>query len=170
MHIHPLTIACLLAGFLALQVHAQEADSIVSESRDAASAYMGTINFIVGRLGSECLAPLGRTETAKEFAGAWQQRNARYYTASIKYMGKRLDSAQKSGGNITRDAVLKEYTTAVRGGGEASVNDWFTKGKGTKSDICKRAVTLIESGAMDINPTMPMYGELESLVRWAEEN
>jgi hypothetical protein len=158
---------CLLALLFSSEAAvSQTAESVHSESRDAASAYIGTTNFVVGRLGKECLALLGRTESPQVFVQAWQQRNAKYFDASRKYMGKRLDQALASGGPERRDAVLREYTVAVRGGGEASVNDWFRRG--AKEDVCKRAVGLIDGGAMDVSPKMPIFGELESLVSWAE--
>lgn len=151
-----------------LGASAQNNDSVTSESRDAASAYMGTTNFVVGRLGRECLSLLGRPETPKEFVGAWQQRNAKYYSASMKYMVKRLDVALASGGANARDDVARAYGTAVRRNGEGAVADWFSKG--SKEDVCKRAVALIDAGAMDVSPKVPIYGELEALATWAKAN
>jgi hypothetical protein len=165
---YPLILVTLLIGFYTFSVNAQDGETLTSESRDAASAYMGTMNFVVGRLGLECLSLIGRSETPKEFANAWQQRNAKYFSASIKYMGKRLDAALSSGGIGARDAVLYEYSSAVRRDGEASVADWFRKGN--KEDTCKRAVALIDAKAMDVSAKVPMYGELEALASWAEAN
>jgi hypothetical protein len=149
-------------------VSAQDSDALISESRDAASAFMGATNFVVGRLGLECLSLLGRPETPKEFVGAWQQRNAKYFSASIKYMGKRLDAALSSGGTAARDSIYREYSYAIKRDGEGSVADWFRKGN--KEDICKRAIALIDTGAMDVNAKVPIYEELEALASWAESN
>lgn len=161
-------LSALLFSFATFGANAQSGDSVTSESRDAASAYMGTANFVVGRLGRECLSLLGRTETPKEFVGTWQQRNAKYYSASMKYMVKRLDISLAVGGAPARDAVAREYGAAVRRDGEGSVADWFRKGN--KEDVCKRVVALIDSGAMDVSPKVPIYGELEALATWAEAN
>lgn len=86
----------------------------------------------------------------------------------MKYMVKRLDIALATGGANVRDAVAREYGTAVRRDGEGSVADWFNKG--SKEDVCKRAVALIDAGAMDVSPKVPIYGELEALATWAEAN
>lgn len=161
-------LSALLLSAATLGANAQTSDVVTSESRDAASAYMGTTNFVVGRLGRECLPLLGRSETPQEFVSAWQQRNAKYYAASMKYMVKRLDIALATGGTNVRDAVAREYGTAVRRDGEGSVADWFSKG--SKEDVCKRAIALIDAGAMDISPKAPIYGELEALVSWAKAN
>jgi hypothetical protein len=32
-----------------------------------------------------------------------------------------------------------------------------------------RAITLLDTGALDISPKVPMYSEIEALVRWAEQ-
>ena len=165
MRIH--TVAVLIVSVLASQTAMpQSADAIYAEYRDAASAYIGTNNFIVGRLGAECLSMLGRTESPKEFVQAWQQRNAKYLAASIKYMGKRLDGELTSGGAERRDAVLRDYSAAVQNDGQLAANKWLSRG--TQEDACKRAIAAIEAGAMDISPKSPMYGEIEALVSWAQ--
>ena len=163
-----LILTMLFIGTSSFGVNAQDSDALISESRDAASAFMGTTNFVVGRLGLECLSLLGRPETPKRFVGAWQQRNAKYFSASIKYMGKRLDAALSSGGTVARDSVLREYSSAVKRDGEGSVADWFRKGN--KEGTCKRAIALIDTGAMDVSTKVPIYDELEALASWAELN
>lgn len=154
--------ACCLA-LLAPHLHADEA--IARESRDAAAAFMATMNFVVGRLGLECLAEVGRTETPKDFTLAWRQRNADYYAATTAYMTHRLEVAQASGGDQLRETVMREYVTKVRQNGEASVVEWFRTG--TRQDACRRAIAAIDAGAMDVSAKAPIHAELKALVDWA---
>jgi hypothetical protein len=140
---------------------------VVTESRDASAAYIGTANFIVGRMGRECLGLLNRSETPQEYVAMWQKRNARYYAASTTYMSLRLKEAERAGGPEREDKVAAAYMQSVRGDGEASVRNTFSKGE--KSDVCNRWIQLIDSGAFDINSNSPMYGELNELVKYFEQ-
>lgn len=161
-----LILLLLLTADVSIAASPGQSDSPYSESRDAASAYIGTNNFLIGRFGAECLPLVGRTESPKEFVQAWQQRNAKYFAASVKYMGKRLDDALAKGGVEQRDAVLREYAVAVRGNGAKAVDEWL--GKGTKEEACKRAIIAIDAGKFDISPSIPIYDELEALAAWAQ--
>jgi len=160
-----LTAAVLLTSF-ATVVSAQTPDAATSESRDASIAYIGTANFVVGRVGRDCLVMLGRTETPQAFVAAWQQRNVKYLMASQKYMDARFGEAEATGGKEKRNAVMSALTAAVRTGAESTVKSWLDRPN--RDEACKRSVALIESGAYDFLPTSPMYGELESLVSWAQ--
>lgn len=142
------------------------AQSLSSESRDASTAYIGTANFVVGRVGRDCLTLIGRTETPQAFVGVWQQRNIKYLKASQKYLDLRFDEAEKAGGPEKRKAIASELTMAVRSGAESTVKSWLDRPD--KGEACKRAVALIESGAYDFSPTSPMFAELESLVSWSQ--
>jgi hypothetical protein len=155
-----LTISlCTVAG-------AQSLSSATSESRDASTAYIGTSNFVVGRVGRDCLNLLGRTETPQEFVGVWQQRNIKYLKASQKYLDLRFEEAERTGGPERRKAIMSELTITVRSGSESTVKSWLDRPD--KAEACKRAVALIESGTYDFSPTSPMFTELESLVAWAQ--
>lgn len=141
--------------------------SPTTESRDASLAYIGTANFVVGRVGRDCLGLLGRSETPQAFVATWQQRNARYIQASAKYMEFRLQEAQSLGGNERREGVLRALTTAVQSSAGQTLASWL--GRGDKLDGCKRAVGLIERGSYDFSKSSPMFGELESLAQWASQ-
>jgi hypothetical protein len=161
--------AFLLTALLAPLAWAQQPapTPATSESRDAAMAYVGTGNFIVGRLARECLAMVGRSETPQEFVAQWQQRNAQYMAASEKYMNKRLEEAVASGGADKREAVLQSMRTAVLSGGEQAVRGMLQNGR--REEACMRAISLLDAGALDISPKTPIYPELEALVRWAQQ-
>ncbi len=156
----------LLATMTLQTVWAQPAEVVASESRDAATAYIGTSNFIVGRIGRDCLALVGRNDTPQQFVGNWQQRNLKYVAASAKYMEKRLDEAQTSGGIEKRNAVVREVTTIVQNNGGATVRSWIERGD--KLEACKRAIAIVDAGGMDISPRVPMFSELEALAVWAQ--
>jgi len=156
----------LLIALTMQTVKAQSAEPIASESRDAATAYVGTSNFVVGRLGRDCLSLVGRTDTPQQFVGNWQQRNLRYVAASAKYMEKRLEEAQASGGLEKRNAVVREVTSIVQNNGSATVRSWIERGD--KQEACKRAIAIVEAGGMDISPRIPMFNEIEALAVWAQ--
>jgi hypothetical protein len=150
----------------AAQSSSQAADLATSESRDASTAYLGTANFVVGRVGRDCLGLIGRTETPQAFAATWQQRNMKYLMASQKYMEARLGEAEAAGGPEKRSAVMNALSAAVRNGAETTVKSWLDRPE--KLDACRRAVALVDSGKFDISATSPMYAELESLVAWSQ--
>jgi hypothetical protein len=146
---------------------AQQQSTIASESRDASLAYIGTMNFIVGRVGSECLSTLGRSESPQKFVAAWQQRNTKHLNAAAMYMEKRLEEAQANGGAEKKASVFRAVTSVSRANGETVIRSWFAKD--TKEVACERAVGLVEAGAFDFTPKMPMFSELESLALWAQK-
>lgn len=156
-----LTLVLLLSSFS----HAQATDAVASESRDASTAYLGTTNFVVGRVGRDCLALVGRSETPQAFVSVWQQRNLKYLAASQKYMTARLEEAEKAGGVDRRNTIVTALNSAVRSNAEVTVKGWLDRPD--KQEACKRAVAFIESGAYDVSNTTPMFGELENLVSWA---
>ena len=161
-------IAALLAALLVLPAaQAQQATSATTKSRDDASIYVSTGNFIVGRIAGECLALVGRSESPQEFVGQWRQRNARYVMASAKYMDRRMEEAVASGGAGQREELLRELRKAVQGPGETVVRNWLQHGR--REESCMRAVTLLDTGALDISSRTPIYADLEALVRWAEQ-
>lgn len=164
IYLHIFAIA--LVASITTTANAQTASPATSESRDASIAYIGTANFVVGRVGRECLAMLGRTETPQAFVAVWQQRNAKYLIASQKYMDARFGEAEATGGKEKRNAIIGALNSAVRSGGESTVKSWLDRPN--RDEACKRSVALIESGTYDFSPTSPMYGELESLVAWAQ--
>jgi hypothetical protein len=151
---------------LATSTHAQAPGAATSESRDASTAYIGTSNFVVGRVGRDCLALLGRSDTPQAFVGAWQQRNTKYLLATQKYMEARFAEAEKSGGVDGRNGIVSALNNAVRNGAETTIKLWLDRPD--KAEACKRAVSLIENGSYDFSPTTPMFKELEGLVEWAQ--
>jgi hypothetical protein len=166
-------VACsrLVMIFLALVLSplaavAESSGAIATESRDAASAYIGTNTFIVGRMAVECFGLLERPQSPQEYAAQWRQRNAKFYAASVTYMEQRLKGAEQAGGTAAKDAVLSSYTAAVRNNGAATVADFFRKGE--KMEVCRRVIGLMDGGAFDIKPGTPMYPELQALVQYFE--
>jgi hypothetical protein len=156
----------LAVAFAPLAAIADSNGGIATESRDAASAYIGTNNFIIGRMAVECFGLLERSQPPQEYAAQWRQRNAKFYAASVTYLGQRLKEAEQVGGPAAKDAVLAKLNTAVRGGGAATVADFFKKGE--KIDVCRRVIGLIDEGAFDIKPSSPLHSELLALVQYFE--
>ncbi|QHE86021.1 hypothetical protein [Hydrogenophaga sp. BPS33] len=97
----------------------------------------------------------------------WQARNVKYILASEKYMGARFAEDEAAGGVARRKATMDELTALVRRSGEAAVNAWLDHPD--KLQACRFAIAIIESGAYDISPKLPMYDEHESLVQWAQQ-
>jgi len=161
----PNLLLVLLCAF-SPSTFAQSKERVASESRDAVVGYIGTTNFIVGRIGRDCLGVLGRTDTPQQFVGAWQQRNAKYIVAVEKYMQRRLDEAFAEGGEKERDAVLRDVTSVASVNGGAIVRSWLDTGD--KQAACKRALLLVDKEAMDISSKSPMFSEIEALLAWFE--
>jgi hypothetical protein len=166
---HPVRLTVLVATLLLSgAAMAQSPLRVESESRDAAAAFVGTRNFMIGRIGRDCMPVLGRMETPQQFVQVWQGRNKKYYVSSIRYMSKRLDEALAEGSAAKRDTVLNAYVTNVQSNGDAAAKDWLSRGE--QKETCEHAVATIESGAADITPKMRMFDELEALVNWVQQH
>ncbi|HZN46468.1 MAG TPA: hypothetical protein VFB71_02490, partial [Ramlibacter sp.] len=113
----------LLAALAAPAAWAQPASALATKSRDDASIYVSTGNFIVGRIAAECLVLVGRSESPQEFVGQWRHRNARFVMASARYMDRRMEEAVAAGGAEKREALLRDLRKAVQGSGEAVVRN-----------------------------------------------
>ena len=165
---HPIRLTAISAALLLSGAAiAQSPLRVENESRDAAAAFVGTENFMIGRIGRDCMSVLGRMETPQQFVQAWQKRNSKYYVSSIQYMNKRLDEALAEGGTAKRDIVLNAYMTNVQRNGDAAAKDWLSRGE--PKQACERAVATIESGAADITPKVRMFDELEALAAWGQQ-
>lgn len=149
----------LLLPFMVLS----EEKKIASESRDAAAAYMGTMNFVVGRMAMECFDLLTRADTPKGFVDQWQKRNNPFYDAATFYMNERLAEAEKLNGREARNKLAAEYDIAVRRNGSVTVEGFFRQGE--KFEVCRRVISLIEVGTFDVSTKTPLYSELEALVK-----
>jgi hypothetical protein len=145
---------------------AQPASSFATPSRDSAAMFVAMSHFAVGRLGSECLAVVGRAESGKAFADAWKDRNAPFVAASVKYLDKRVEEAGAQGGPQRREAAQREIREVVQASGE---NLLRTLLQGRKEDGCMNAITLVETGVLDVNVKLPQYNELEALVLWSKQ-
>ncbi len=146
--------------------NAEVSGRIESESRDAATAYVFTQNFIVGRTARDCLENLGRADTPKSFITLWQKRNARYFSAASTYMNLRLAEAEALSGPPARNEVVNALNSEINQAGLRAVSAFFKRGE--KQDVCKRSIELIESGAFDIDARSPMFGELQALVQFVD--
>ncbi len=144
-----------------------QSTTVVSESRDASVAFLGTANFVVGRVGRDCLAPIGRTETAQAFVEVWQQRNAKYLFAMQKYLDARLTEARIAGGVDASDKIMRELTAAVQAGANAILKGFLDHPD--QFDACRKAIHFIDAGRFDVNQSMPIYSELEALANWARQ-
>jgi hypothetical protein len=157
----------LLYVFMVPAVASAEAPGhIASESRDAATAYVLTQNFIIGRTARDCFEILGRIDTPKSFVTLWQNRNAKYFSAALTYTNRRLAEAEALSGVTARNEVASALNSAISRAGSGAVSDFFEKGE--KREICKRVIGLMESGAFNIDSRSPMFGELQALVQFME--
>ncbi|MGE0484960.1 MAG: hypothetical protein AB7Q81_12535 [Gammaproteobacteria bacterium] len=164
---NPIRSAALVAGLcLATGVGAA---GVASESRDSSAAFVATQNFIVGRLGRDCLELLGRKESAGEYQQQWQRNNARYHEAAVRYMAARLAEIADE---AERDGIEAAYYDSVNRTGEAAVAQML--GKGEKLESCRHAITIVDAGKMNIDEFVVdtrqplMAARLEELVKWAQ--
>ena len=158
-----------MAAFLSLGAMAEGIGGrVATKARDSSAAFVATQNFIVGRLGRDCLSDIGRSETALEYQTKWQKDNAKYYGAATKYMEIRLAEIADP---ADRDALERSYYGSVQKTGEAAVSRQFSNG--SKSDVCKYAITLVDTGSMNIEEfgkanKLLIMQDLEELVEWAK--
>lgn len=142
------------------------ADSVESNARDASATFIETQHFIVGRIGRDCLAEIGRKETPLEFQQKWQHDNARYFDAARKYLATRLREIENP---AARDTVERAYYSSAQKTGEAATGQLFSKGP--KDEICKYALTLVDSGNMNVDEfgkatKLPIMQDIEDLATW----
>lgn len=161
---HVTLLSLLLIPVLAT---AETPTRVATESRDAATAYILTQTFIIGRTARDCFDTLGRTDTPKEFVTVWEKRNNRYFSAALTYMDRRLAEAEALAGVAARNNVAGALNAAIAKDGAGAVSDFFKKGE--KLEVCKRVIGLMESGAFDIDSRSPIYGELQALVSYVGE-
>lgn len=162
---HSLLLA--LFALAATAADAQEGKPTGSQSRDTATLTVTASNFAVGRVARECLAVVGRTESPQQFVEQWRGRNAPFVMASAKYIDKRLEEAAATGGPESREAWLRELRQAVQGRGDAIAMALLQRGR--REEACMNAVTLLDTGALDITPKTATYADIEALVRWAAQ-
>jgi len=137
--------------------------TIYTEPHNAASAAIGTANFIVGRMARECYAALGESESfVQSFTKSWQQRNEKYIRAATIYAANVLSYYERTKGSQAKEAALREYVSSVRGQGAATVEEWLAKGE--RADVCRRFRSHVEAGSLDMGPTHPLYKEATELV------
>lgn len=146
--------------------NAEALGKVASESRDAATAYILTQNFIVGRTARDCFPDLGRTDTPKDFVVQWQHANTKYFAAAISYMNRRLAEAEALGGQKARNEVAMALNSAINVDGTGAVNDFFKRDE--KHEVCKKVIGLMDVGAFNIDIRSPMYGELQALVQYVD--
>jgi hypothetical protein len=162
-----MTTLTLTGSLAVLSVcNAQAQERVQSESRDAALGYMGTGNFLVGRIGRDCLSILGRSESPQQFVQSWQGRNAKFVMAAAKYMELRLAEVAASYGEERRNAVLKDMMSRSQAAAEGLLQSWYKSG--TKEAVCKRAVEMVDTGRLDVSPSVSVFSDLQALVEWAQ--
>ena len=133
---------------------------------DTALAYIGTGNFLVGRIGRDCLSILGRSESPQQFVQSWQSRNAKFVVAAAKYMELRLAEVAASYGEERRNAVLKDMMSRSQAAADGLLQSWYKSG--TKEAVLKRAVEMVDTGTLDVSPSVSVFGDLQALVEWAQ--
>src|SRR5215831_3148208 len=75
---------------------------------DIAAGYIHGRDYMVGRIGAECLTKLGRKESVQELLNAWEERNVAYLEAGVKYFQFRRNEAAKRGDQEERKKLEQE--------------------------------------------------------------
>jgi len=161
----PSALLIAASGLISTSATAQGQDLAAIESRDAATGFIGSMQFTVGRIGRDCLASLGRTDTPQAFVEVWLQRNGKYAAAASAHVEERLNDAEAMGEGA-KNFVLRAIA-AVRGNAERDIHALYER-HGQEA-VCKRMVALIERGGYDITPRVPMVDEIEALRVWAQK-
>lgn len=153
-------------ALLAAAGASSRADTVESKSRDASATFVETQHFIVGRIGRDCLTEIGRSETPLAFQQKWQRDNAPYFDAARKYLAARLREIENP---AARDAVERAYFASAERTGEAATAQLFSKG--SKDEVCKHVMTLVDTGSMDIEQfakatNLPIFEDVQALAKW----
>jgi hypothetical protein len=153
-------------AFFAATSASSHAETVESKSRDASATFIETQNFIVGRIGRDCLTEIGRSETPLAFQQKWQRDNAPYFDAARKYLAARLLEIENP---ADRDAVERGYFDSAERTGEAATAQLFSKG--SKDEVCKHVMTLVDTGSMDIEQfakatNLPIFEAVQALAKW----
>lgn len=167
----PRIFIAIICAIVATTAGAQNsAGRVQSDMRDASAAFIATQHFIVGRIGRDCLAEIGRTESPQEYQQKWEEENAAYFAAATKYMAARLEEIEDP---AERENVEASYNKSVEGTGEAAAARLLSNGP--KNDACKYALTIVDTGSMNIEEyakiaKLPIMKHLTELVDWAKAN
>lgn len=130
------------------------------DSLDGTATYILGTNSIIERSAKLCLPMLERKDSPDLLRDAWQQRNARYYSAAIKYMYFRLDEVELNLGKAERDSLASRWHSVIEKGGDDTVAEL------TKFDTrvsCKRLIGMIEAGDMEIAKLASKYSRLDEV-------
>ena len=134
-----------------------------SEERNAASAFVGTQNFYIGRMALTCKPLLGQPDTfPSKLVAIWQAANAPYYRASVIYQSDLLKSIP----DATAQALIAEnIRNSVRTSGQGAVNDQLKGPDEDKTKVCKNFVVLAADGNFNITEKTPFFSTLQDLVK-----
>lgn len=161
------TVAFLVVASAVAQQPATnlQPELIQNRARDLALGHIGAANFLVGRIGRDCLALVGRSDSPQEFAAAWQARNQRFVSAAAIYMERvAAEIAQRQG-----IAEREKFVRTIRGGTQAQT-DQLLQGlysqRGQKQ-VCDMLLPRVESGGFDLTPKDSRHPDLEALADWA---
>lgn len=109
---------------------------------------------------------MGRSDSAPQFVQTWQGRNTKYVSAAAKYMEMRLAEVTASAGEEARNALLQGMMARSQAAANNVLQSWFKSAP--KEAVCKRALEMVDSGAYDVSPAVPVFSDLEALVEWAQ--
>jgi hypothetical protein len=135
-----------------------------TESRDKASNVIGAFNIAVNGVGQACLGVAKRPESLRAYVAVWQHRNARYLGKSGMYWSARLDRAMTDGGQKAYDALREDLNIAADAAGKVAMAILLPHG--ANLEACTAALNLIDRGFLDFGPHLPMYADLQGLLRW----
>lgn len=156
----------LAAACLSQAAGAQQAAPVATPDRDGASVFIAQLDYLVSRVASECVAVVGRAEAPQAFTSAWRQRNARYFSASTRYIDRRAQEAAAAAGEAQAQALREAFRKAVQDASDQQVRALL---QDRRADGCMYGMTLIDTGALDIDRKLPEFDKLEALTRWAEQ-
>jgi hypothetical protein len=86
--------------------------------------------------------------------------------AAAKYMELRLAEVAASYGEERRNAVVKDMMSRSQAAADGLLQSWYRSG--AKEAVCTRAVEMVETGRLDVSPSVSVFGDLQALVEWAQ--
>ena len=157
-----LLIAALSAASALASPEFTEA-TIYTEPHNAAAAYLGTLHFMVGRMGRDCVGPLSGAESfPQDLVARWEGRNVEYYRASKVYLGNLFPYYERTRGKDFGTAAMNEYLRSVQGQGAATAEGMLAAPD--RKAACAAFVARVGAGDYDIKESRPYFKELTELV------
>ncbi|WP_141118762.1 hypothetical protein [Pandoraea sp. PE-S2R-1] len=134
-----------------------------SEERNAATGFIATRTFYIGRMALTCKALLGEEESfPADMVAKWRTANASYARATARYTNELLKSIPDS---LGAQALASYINSTVRRDGQKAVDDVLKGTEEERRTACMKFVILFANGQYNVSDKEPFFATLQELVQ-----